>query len=282
LKKIDTHLHFWDLNNKINNWVINQTDSSDLKRNFLPEDLFKDSSIIGVVHVEAHDSAVPTIKEIQWLDTIMQKHQSIKYAHIACVDITLPPSEFAKIIQEIKKYTSVKGIRYILAHSPKYEYSPCGEDMSGHNNIQVNLNYLQQNNLIFDCQMYPYQLHKFLPLIIKSGVTCVIDHFALPAWDNKEDHEIWQQLIIKLGKVNHVYMKLSGLDMFKPEAKFGEVLDFCLQYIPDTKLMYGSNYPVSYTNEPNYWCNYLNTFFKNDNLKEKIFLNNALALFFNN
>lgn len=282
MKKIDTHLHFWDLDSKINNWVLNQTDSLDLKRNFLPEDLFRDSSIIGVVHVEAHDSAVPTIQEIQWLDTLMKKYQSIKYAHIACVDITLPTSEFAKIILEIKEYTCVKGIRHILAHHPKYEYSPCDKDLSEHKNIQANLDYLQQHNLIFDCQMYPYQLHKFLPLIIKSGVNCVIDHFALPAWDNMEDHELWQQLIIKLGKVNHIYLKLSGLDMFKLEAEFGTVIDFCLQHIPDSRLMYGSNYPVSYTNEPNYWFNYLDTLIENNDLKEKIFLNNALGLFFNN
>jgi len=280
LNKIDTHLHFWDLNKKINNWVINQTDSLDLKKNFLPDSLLTDSSIVGVVHVEAHDSEVPTIQEIQWLDSIMEKHQNIKYAHIAYVDITLPLSEFARIIHEIKQYSCVKGIRHILTHNPKYPYSPCDEDLSEHKNIQANLDYLQQNNLIFDCQMYPYQLHKFLPFIIKSGVTCVIDHFALPAWDNKEDHELWQQLIIKLGKINHVYMKLSGLDMFKLESEFEEVVNFCLQNIPDNRLMYGSNYPVSYTNEPNYWCNYLNTTIKNNATKEKIFLNNALALFF--
>jgi L-fuconolactonase len=280
LKKIDTHLHFWDLDNKINNWVITQTDNLDLKKNFLPNQLFTDSSILGIVHIEAHDSHAPTTWEIQWLTPLMEKHQNIKYAHIAYVDITSPSTEFTKIINQLKQYTCVKGIRHILSHHPKYKYSPCDEDMSEHKNIQANLNCLKQNNLIFDCQMYPYQLHKFLPFIIKSGVSCVVDHFGLPAWDNKKDHELWQQLIVGLGKIDHVYIKLSGLDMFKPETEFGEVLDFCLQNIPDTRLMYGSNYPVSYTNEPNYWCNYLNTFIKNDILKEKIFLSNALALFF--
>lgn len=281
LKKIDTHLHFWDLGNKFNNWVLYQTDSSELKKNFLPDALFIDDTLYGVVHIEAHDSAISTINEIKWLSGIMQKYPYVKYAHIAFADITLPYDEFSQIINEIKQHAQVKGIRHILSHSPRYKYNPCDEDISNHKNILGNLQCLMQNKLIFDCQMYPYQLQNILPHIIYSGVTCIIDHCALPAWDNMHDYDLWQKLVIELGQVRHIYLKLSGLDMFKPEEEFAGIVDFCLEHIPYERLMYGSNYPVSFTNNYNYWFDFLNTAIKNAAIKEKIFLNNAANVFFN-
>lgn len=280
MKFIDTHLHFWDLSNKINSWVLDQTDSHALKQNFLPDTLFANKELVGVVHVEAHDSSVPTLEEVVWLSNIMQNHKGVKYAHIAFADITLPLVQFAATIDEIKEYSCIKGVRHILSHTPKYKYNPCNEDISGHKNILANLQYLKQNNLIFDCQMYPYQLYNVLPHIIKSGVKCVVDHFALPAWDNHHDQQLWQNLIIELAKIRHISLKLSGLDMFQVEARFADIIDFCLSHFSSEQLLFASNYPVSYTNNYNYWYNYLNSHITDNNLKQRILLGNAADLFF--
>lgn len=281
MNKIDTHLHFWNLNNKINNWVLQQTWNQNLKKNFLPEDLLWDKSLHGFVHIEAHDSIIPTIDEIKWLDIIMKMYPNTKYAHIAFADITLPVHEFANIILQIKQFPQVKGVRHILSHHPKHKYSPCDKDLSQHKNIPANLTCLKQNNLIFDCQMYPYQLKNLLTHIIASEITCIVDHFALPALNNKDDHNLWQDLIIDLGKIKHIHLKLSGLDMFLPKSDFIGILDFCLQNFSHKNLIYGSNYPVSYTNDYDWWFNYLNKSIKNTKIKEQIFYSNALKLFFN-
>ncbi|MCC2625259.1 MAG: amidohydrolase [Burkholderiales bacterium] len=284
MKLIDTHLHFWDLNNNINNWVLRQTNAPFFNKNYLPEMQPKicDNELYGVVHVEAHDSAVTTITEIKWLDSIMKGNESLKYRHIAFADITLPITEFSTLIKQIKDYKKVIGIRHILSNNPKFDYSPCGEDLSSNSNIMQNLKYLAQNNLIFDCQMYPYQIQNIIPAITSSNVTTIIDHLALPAWnqDNDEDHKVWQQTIKNLSLLKNIFIKMSGLDMFKQEAEFDTVVNYCLENFPIEQLMYGSNYPVSFTHDYNYWYNYLNKLNLSADEKEQIFFKNAHALFF--
>lgn len=284
MKLIDTHLHFWDLNNKINSWVLRQTEAPFFNKNYLPEMLPRlcSTELYGVIHVEAHDSAIPTITEIKWLDSVMKGNKALKYRHIAFVDITMPALEFATLINQIKEYKNVIGIRHILSHNPKFDYSPCDEDLSTNSNILQNLSCLAQNNLIFDCQMYPYQIQNILPAITSSNVTTIIDHLALPAWnqDNDEDHKTWKEAIKKLSLLKNVFIKMSGLDMFKQEAEFDTVVNYCLENFPINRLMYGSNYPVSCNHDYNHWYSYLKKINLSADEKEQIFFKNAHDLFF--
>ncbi len=285
MRVIDTHIHFWDLANNINNWV-SRVNKPYLLKNHLPDMIIKNfkAQLHGVVHIEAHDYAIPTTYEINWLSRIMKTIPNLKYSHIAFADITLPKSEFAKIIDNLIVCKKVSGIRHILSHNPKFDYSPCDADLSQNANITENLNYLASTQLIFDCQMYPYQIDNILPAIKNSGVICIIDHLALPAWekDGDKDHNTWQHTIAELAKLKNVFIKVSGIDMFRQDHEFDNVLDFCFKIIPSSNLIYGSNYPVSFNHDYNYWYNYLNTFNLSDSKKEQIFMKNANSIFFNN
>ncbi len=280
---IDSHIHFWDLSKNINNWVF-KTNNPLLIKNYLPSDAIKkfNDSIYGVIHIEAHDSVIPTGVEITWLNGIMDNTPNLSYKHIAFVDITLPNKDFASTINQIKQNKNVAGIRHILSYNPKFDYSPCSEDLSKHANIAANLKYLAQNNLIFDCQMYPYQLNNILPAITESGVLSVVDHLALPAWREKDDpdHKLWQDTILGLSEIDNVFIKLSGIDMFRRETEFDEVVKFCLKNVPIGRLIYGSNYPVSFTHDYNYWFDYLNNLGLSATEKEQIFFKNAFDIFF--
>ena len=280
---IDTHIHFWDLANNINTWVSRVNEPS-LVKNYLPNQILNQSKeqLNGVIHVEAHDSAVPTITEINWLGKVMTDTPNLKYKHIAFVDITLPSNEFAKTIESIRVSKNVIGIRHILSCKPGFDYSPCEEDMSKNPNIPHNLSYLANLGLIFDCQMYPYQIDNIIAAIKTSGVTCVVDHLVLPAWknENDEDHKIWQNTITELAKLDNVYIKVSGIDMFRKEPEFKKVLDFCFNTIPSSHLIYGSNYPVSFNHDYNYWYDYLNKYELSDATKEQLFFKTANNIFF--
>ena len=282
---IDTHVHFWDLANNINTWISRSNEPS-LLTSYLPDTLIKKFKGLlgGVVHIEAHDFAIPTVFEINWLSTIMKTITNLKYSHIAFADITLPKSEFAKIIDNLKCCQNVSGIRHILSHAPKFDYSPCDDDLSHNANIPQNLNYLASTQLIFNCQMYPYQIDNIIPAIKNSRVICIIDHLALPAWatDGDKDHKNWQNTITELGKLKNVFIKMSGIDMFRQAHEFKNILDFCFKAIPSTNLIYGSNYPVSFNHSYNYWYDYLNTFNLSNNTKEQIFFKNANSIFFTN
>ena len=238
------------------------------------------NEITGVVHIEAHDSAIHTTKEIQWLADKM-KNSILQYKHIAFADITLPHAEFVNIIDQIVLFSNVVGIRHILAHTTKFDYNPNTVDLSINKNIKGNLDYLAKNNLIFDCQVYSEQIKNILPAIISSQVTTVIDHMLLPAWDhyNDKDCNLWQKTITQLSTLSNVYLKLSGVDMFQPKSNFNSAVMYCLDKFSSKRLIYGSNYPVSFSNDYNYWYNYLATFKLSESEKECIFYNNAKKLF---
>ena len=283
MKVIDSHIHFWDLANNINSWVYKVNNPS-LEKNYMPDTVVNkfNGDLYGVVHIEAHDSAISTVNEVNWLNSVMQDNPKLKYSHIAFVDITLPNTEFSKIIDKLTEYKNVVGIRHILSHNPKFDYSPCDNDLSNNPNIHDNLGYLAKNNFIFNCQMYPYQINNILSAITTSGVTCVIDHLVLPAWDKKDDtdHLLWQEIITKLSKLDNVFIKISGIDMFRKEAEFKDVVQFCLDKFPIDRLMYGSNYPVSFNNNYNYWYEYLNNMSLSSIEKEQLFFKNACGVFF--
>ena len=281
MKIIDTHLHFWELENNFNSWVMRQS-SKNLQKNYLPTDILNISNneLIGVVHVEAHDSAIPTIQEIKWLAEKM-KNMPLQYKHIAFADITLPHSEFTNIIDQITPFNNVVGVRHILSYTTKFGYNPNDADLSSNENIKGNLEYLAKNDLIFDCQVYSNQMKNVLPAIIASKVTIVIDHMLLPAWNNYNDEycKLWQETITQISSLDNVHLKLSGLDMFLPENNFDSAVKYCVEKFPSSRLLYGSNYPVSFNHDYNAWYNYLVNLELSDSEKEQIFYKNAMNLF---
>lgn len=285
---IDAHLHFYDLSNNINSWIYRQNDAPFLQQNCLPETLAKKANhlIHSIIHVEAHDSNVPTTVEIEWLQQAMQNITKFRYRHIALADVTLPHDEFCKTIDQISQYACVAGIRHTFSFHDNFKYSPCNSDVSSHPNITANLTYLRESDLIFDCQAYPYQINNLLPAIDASGVTCILDHLALPAWntDNDSDHQLWQHMITELAERKNVFIKMSGLDMFKQRDEFDSVIDFCVNNFPSERLLYGSNHPVSFAGDYNAWYNYLYNHIDTTALtfaqKGQIFYNNAYNLFF--
>lgn len=281
MKIIDTHVHFWDLDNKMNSWVL-RSSNPNLQKDYLPDNLVNVSSheLMGVVHVEAHDSVIPTIKEVEWLKDEMKNHK-IQYKHIAFADITLPPEEFKKIIDELASHNNVIGIRHILSYTTKFDYNPNDIDASSHENIAKNLECLAHNNLIFDCQVYAYQMKNILSAIIRSNVITVIDHMLLPAWNKQgdEDCNLWQDAITEVAKHKNIYMKLSGLDMFQSPNDFDFAVIYCLEKFPNERLIYGSNYPVSCNNDYNTWVDYLVKINYPLHKREQIFYENAKKLF---
>ncbi len=124
-------------------------------------------------------------------------------------------------------------------------------------------------------------VNNILPAITESGVLSVVDHLALPAWREKDDpdHKLWQDTILGLSEIDNVFIKLSGIDMFRRETEFDEVVKFCLKNVPIGRLIYGSNYPVSFTHDYNYWFDYLNNLGLSATEKEQIFFKNAFIYF---
>ncbi|MEN9391081.1 MAG: hypothetical protein RL017_378 [Pseudomonadota bacterium] len=273
---IDAHIHFWDLNNKINSWVLNQP-RAELHRNYLPWT----KNNYQFVHIEAHDANISPVQEIEWLATEMNKING-SYKHIAFVDITQAPLRFAAIINKLKTFDQVVGIRHILAYQQQSQYNPCNRDLSSNRNIGNNLLYLANNELIFNCQIFPHQLINLLAPLKYSGVTTVIDHMFLPLWQDINDSNgiLWTKALDLIANLPNVYLKLSGIDMFQPEAIFTNTMQQCLQRFPVARMLYGSNFPVSFTSDYDFWYNFIKQLIKLPEEQNQIFYANAFNLFF--
>ncbi len=277
LQAIDTHVHFWDLNQKINSWVLNQSNEA-LKHDFLPQMLQQkmQDKLYGAVHIEAHDSRIDTEVEIKWLMAVAQKCPAIEIKHIAYVDMTLPKTQFIAKLDKLKQYPQVVGIRHILAYEQGVDYCPESQDLSTYPNVIANLQILADYNLIFDCQAYPRQLLNLASYLKASRVKTAIEHCGLPLWGNDEQRQLWQQSMRVLSEVENVSLKLSGLQMLGQLAHSKAIIDYTIDCFGYQRLMYASNNPVCFRDNPLEWFETLDQLCAG---KGEVFCDNALRFY---
>ncbi len=246
MKFIDTHVHFWDLAQRINDWVENEPS---LKRNFILSDYLsnnpKPEAIITVEAANGKDS----LKEAKWIEQFITNNSyGIKIKHIAFIDILQSSQEFINNLQSYIKLPIVIGFRHILSYSSSSRYSPAAFDFTKNtkllSNFNTNLAILKDNDYIFNCQMYPDQLLKVQDLIIKSGVRCIVDHCGLPILTNKLNYLLWLNML-KYYKDSGIKFKLSGFDINNNELYHDEIISTMLDGLHSTQLVYGSNYPLT-------------------------------------
>ncbi|MED7819002.1 MULTISPECIES: amidohydrolase family protein [unclassified Francisella] len=266
---IDSHIHFWDLKNGYNDWVKNTNFPSRVTPEGLNADAF--------VHIEAHSEIFDPLCEYKWLKSEFA-NKSIKV--VAFVDFTLDIDSFEKKTTAIRKYKDIVGIRQIMAKTNKSSYSPFTKDIP--NDLEDKLKILQQNNLVFEAQMYPKQFLNILEKIDNSKVTMVIEHFGLPIFNDKESLESWYILINECKQNSNWNFKLSGFELNNDFSHINKALDFIFENIHDTQLCYGSNFPVSHKDNYDFWQSFLHKYINNDTISENVFRNVAQKIYFNN
>ncbi|MGJ3494813.1 amidohydrolase family protein [Piscirickettsia salmonis] len=232
---IDSHIHFWDLKNNINQWVYNE--KKELQQDFLPTAL----PCKQFVHIEAHDSAINTIQEIKWLETQLSQYHM---RYIGYGDFYVDDHHFLLQLNQLKKYSKVVGIRQIMSYHTESTYSPCQYHYLPKNFTQK-LTLLKDHHYIFECQMYASQLLNILGNISDSQVTTVIEHMALPLTQSSQEMQAWHDLIKEITQYTNIILKLSGFYMMNSQEKpLDGCLDAILSNIPSQRLCYGSNFPV--------------------------------------
>jgi len=158
--------------------------------------------------------------------------------------------------------TSIVGVRQIMATSNKSQYSPYNKDipLDFINKLEV----LAQNNLVFDCQMYPDQLIKYIDIILRSNVTMALEHFGLPIFGNNKNISDWHIILREIEQSQNTFMKLSGLDLNNDKNQIAQCLDIVLSTIDSNKLCYGSNFPISNKHSSLLWQESLIKHINND------------------
>jgi predicted TIM-barrel fold metal-dependent hydrolase len=284
LKFIDTHVHFWDLNQGINSWV-NASSYLTLQKNFVLEDYLRGNPRpLGLITVEAADGS-RTIDEVHWLgQSIVTNKHNIHVKHVAYIDLLQEPQQFIAGVERFSAYNFIVGFRQILSYSSLANYSPLNNDftLDPHKliNLKQNLKVLKAKKYIFNCQMYPEQLIRIAEIIAEAGVQCIVDHCGLPFLATASTSKEWLKML-DIFKDTETYFKLSGFSINTNWPNLNEILQQLFNFLPVTKLLFASNYPV---------CEYstldpIREFLTNNGLiqhADPIFFQNAADLFFNN
>jgi predicted TIM-barrel fold metal-dependent hydrolase len=258
MKVVDSHIHFWDITNGYNDWV----KSTDLPRLVTPDGFDTEA----FVHIEAHSEAFSPFCEYKWLK---QSFPTENIKIVAFADFTLELSDFEKNISKLAEHKDIVGVRQIMASTDKSEYSPF--DKAIPKDLQAKLEILKQYDLVFEAQMYPEQFLPFLDAINNSGVKMTIEHFGLPLYAKNGNAKEWQTFIKSISQNQNWYLKLSGFDLNNDICDVDRALDFIFDNVNEKKLCYGSNFPVSYTQDYNFWQNYLRKYINDEKVSQNVF-----------
>tara|TARA_B110000261_G_C12985832_1_gene318310 strand:- start:100 stop:801 length:702 start_codon:yes stop_codon:yes gene_type:complete len=227
MKIIDSHIHFWDTGNGLNDWV----KETNLPKKVIPNDIVDTDSF---VHIEAHTPDQNSLCEYNWLKSNFP-NKNIKV--VAFVDFTQDLDIFKKDVALISRKEDIVGVRHIMAKTDKSKYSPFDDRVPY--DLLEKLRVLKDNNLIFEAQLYPEQFLPLLKLINTSGVIMAIEHFGLPIFGDNSNLVEWHSLINQIAQNKKWYLKLSGFDLNNNFKYLKIALEVVFQNIQSNRLCYG-------------------------------------------
>jgi len=234
--KIDAHQHFWLYNEKEFDWI--DDDMSELKRDFLPEDLKARLTSIhfdGSIVVQARQS----LEETKWLLELAQKFDFIKGV-VGWVDLCSP--DITKQLKQFANNPFLKGVRHVI-------HDEADDQFMLREEFQRGISVLKDFNLTYDLLLFPKHIPYALQLIEKFPEQLfVLDHIGKPDIKNKEI-SFWKENLTKLAEYKNVYVKVSGMVTeadWKNWRKedFKAYLDIVFHAFGPERVMIGSDWPV--------------------------------------
>ena len=238
--KVDTHQHFWNMNEVAYPWLV--PEYGPIYRTFEPSELepqLKASGVDKTVIVQAMDS---------YADTNSMLNIAKNYDWVAGVVGWVPildPEETAKKLDEYTRNPYFKGIRHLI-HEEKHP------DWVIQKQVIESLQLLAARGLTFDVvAVFPNQL-KHVPTLVEKvpDLKIVIDHLAKPPLE-EESRKIWREQMAAAAESPNVYAKISGLNTVTPDFEnwtyedIKPLIDFALEKFGADHLMFGSDWPVA-------------------------------------
>ncbi|MBH68871.1 MAG: amidohydrolase [Rhodospirillaceae bacterium] len=257
LEIIDSHHHFWDLDQNCYPWLQNDNepnfflgDYESLKRNYLPEHYKDDSNgfdIVATVHVEAEWDRNDQVGETAWLHELNQK---FKIPNAIVGHVWLGAQNCEEILLKHKEYSLFKGIR----SKPTTSANPVDEKPTGigsmhDTNWLYGLSLVEQLGLTYDLRVPYWHLYEAADVIARlPRLPIVLNHTGFP-WDRSpEGLADWRSSIKTISDCPNVFIKLSELGLkdepWTVDSNRGVVLDAIETFGVD-RCMWASNFPVA-------------------------------------
>ncbi len=244
---IDSHQHFWRYEPVAYHWL--SEPMSALRRDFLPEDLRRETAAAGVdgtVSVQA----LQTLGETRFLLDLARANRFI-LGVVGWVPLTDPG--VAGILEELAADPALKGCRHVLQEEPDDNYMLRPDFNDGVRAVTA-------AGLAYDILIYERQLPQTLQFVDRHpGQLFVLDHIGKPCIRDGS-FAAWNGAIRDLACRPNVYCKVSGM---ATEADWGgwteadllPYLDTVLEAFGPRRLMFGSDWPMSLAAvEYGRWC----------------------------
>lgn len=209
-----------------------------LRRDFLPEDLWREQSPLdfdGSIAVQARQST----QETNWLLGLANLEPRIKGV-VGWVDLCSRDIEVQ--LMQIANHPKLVGVRHVVHDEPDDNFMLRGNFLSG-------ISKLQQHSLAYDLLLF----EKHLPVAIEvveqfPEQVFVVDRISKPLIKDKVTSP-WDENLRTLAAFPNVSCKLSGMvteadwASWKPED-LTPYLDTVLEAFGPNRLMIGSDWPV--------------------------------------
>jgi len=254
---IDTHQHLWNLDRLKLPWV---NGIPELNRSYKFNDYLKAAESSGIrrtVYMEVDAHPVDKQKEIDDMTPHCQEDSDLMLGMVVSADPGKPG--FTEFLGANSGNPFIKGVRQVL-HNPEQASKYCLTP-----EFVQSIRALGKRDLLFDICIRPAELHDAVELCRQvPETTFVLDHCGnadpyvvnghrkidSSSSDTTYVHskESWQKGIFKLGELENVYCKISGI-VARAEASWNEdtmapTVNACLDAFSEDRVVFGGDWPV--------------------------------------
>jgi L-fuconolactonase len=235
--KIDSHQHFWAINDTDYGWMGEEHGS--IQRDFLPTDLeplLVANSIDGCVAVQARQM----IEETRWLLDLAEQHDFIR----AVVGwVPLLENAGTPWLEEFAAHPKLTGVRHVVHDEPD-------DNFILRKDFNAGIKQLANHGLAYDILIFAKHLSQTISFVDRHpGQAFVVDHIAKPCIRKDVFDEAWATGIRELAQRENVSCKISGMITEVRDDEWDvELLQPYFETVIDAfgaqRVMFGSDWPV--------------------------------------
>ncbi len=253
---IDAHQHFWDLERNYLPWLCDQPpipfrygDYAAIRRNYLPEDYFRDCAkhaVVKTVYIETEWDPADPVGETRWLQELID---TTGFPHAIVAQARLDRDDVETVLAGHVEHSRVRGIR----HKPRAvaspdQVQPGAPGSMGDPNWRRGYALLERFGLSFDLQTPWWHLAEAARLARDFPATQIIlNHTGLPADRSPEGLAGWRLAMHALAAEPNVAVKISGLGQLGQPwtiASNGPIVQETIEIFGVQRCMFASNFPV--------------------------------------
>jgi len=252
---VDAHHHFWDIDNNYLPWLCDEPmipfrygDYGSIRKNYLPEDYFKDASGINIrrtVYVETEWDPSDPIGETRWVHRVAAESG---FPNAVVAQAWLDHEDAATVIADQAQFPLVRSVRHKPAASPRADARRGIRGSMDDDQWRRGYSELERHGLRFDLQAPWWHFDQACDLVSDFPKTLLIlNHAGMPAARDEQSLAGWHQAMAKLAEFDNVVVKLSGIcqpGIGWDQQANGRIVREVLAMFGCERSMFASNFPV--------------------------------------